>query len=54
MFVMHRLPSLSRLAWMIKWIALAICCLMAFSGRFVDPIRTMLSRRVIASRGEFA
>ena len=54
MFVMQRLPSLRRLTWTTKWMALAICCLMALSDRFADPLSTMLSSRVIASLGELA
>ena len=54
MAVMRRVPSLSRVCWMIRSTALATCSRMARTGRSMPAIRTMVSRRASASRGVLA
>ena len=48
--VTRRLPSDSRVAWITRFTAEAICCRTARSGMFRLAIATMVSRRYSASR----
>ena len=52
--VMRREPSTSRLIWTSRSNALEVCSRIARSGRSTPAVRTRVSRRDRASRGEFA
>ena len=54
MAVMRRVPSLSRVCWMIRSMALATCSRMARTGRSMPAISTIVSSRESASRGVLA
>ena len=54
MWVIRRLPSLSRVWWMIRSMAAAICSRMARTGSSMPAISTIVSIRASESRGELA
>ncbi len=54
MLVTFLVPSLMRDCWTTIWMADAIWCRIARSGRLTLPIEIIVSTRVSASRGELA